>query len=112
MEASIEILSSSLVPLEDQPLQASCLRVYARVKVFQGHSHQTPFDSATISLYGAVLAEIGPRAATEKVSGMPSICEIPLIQSRSLKYPRRKDGQTLGRPAHAKNQPVLRASLI
>lgn len=68
MDAAIEILSSSLVPLEDQPAEASCLRVYSRVKVAQSALERRLFDTATISLYGAVLTQIGSRTATEKVS--------------------------------------------
>lgn len=67
MDASIEILSSSLVPLEEQPAQASCLRVYSRIKVAQGASETPFFDYVTISLYGAVITKIGSRTATEKV---------------------------------------------
>lgn len=68
MDASIEILSSSLAPAENQPAETSCLNVYARIKVFQSEDRKIPFDSVTISLYGAVATALGSRAATEKVS--------------------------------------------
>ncbi|ETN45665.1 uncharacterized protein HMPREF1541_09498 [Cyphellophora europaea CBS 101466] len=68
MDARIEVLSSSLVPLEEEPVPSTCLRVHARVKVAQEASTaRTPFENVALRLLGAVVTEVGSRAATEKI---------------------------------------------